>query len=139
MTDSFCHISGGWKSKIKGSSGLITSIGTDRELPCLSAGWGCGRRTLAFFALQIHHSCILLYLHTVPPSLIFPFFPHLIRSSSLDLGFTLIQYDLIFKKKLGMQRPCFQIRSHPEVSDTRELGRRKAVFSPLEPSSQNHH
>lgn len=66
MTDSFCHISGGWQSTIKGSTGLITSMGEEGEPRASQLAGGSGWQTLAFFALQIHPP--VSYLDMVPPS-----------------------------------------------------------------------
>lgn len=66
MTDSFCHISGGWQSTIQGSSGLITSMGAEGEPRASQLAGGSGWPTLAFFALQIHPP--VAFLDMAPPS-----------------------------------------------------------------------
>lgn len=64
---------------------------------CLSAGWWRWPADPGILCFANTSSCFLLYFTWHHP-LVCPFFPLLIRSPSLDLGFTLIRYDLIFKK-----------------------------------------
>ena len=95
----FSHSSGCSKFEIKVSVELCSSEGSCWPFRASGGSWQC----LVRLDL-LHHCGVCLCLPTA----------FLQGQQSLDLGPTLVRYGLTFNW-LYLQRPYFQIRSHPEI------------------------